>query len=237
VGSLKILEDRNVRGASDLDQNATELRKQGRGVVFVAIDGALAGLIAVADPIKPSSREAIQELHQLGLQVVMLTGDNAETARIVADQVGIDKVVANVDPSGKHEQVKTLMAEGRFVAMAGDGINDAPALAAANVGIAMGTGTDVAITSADITLIKGELTGIVRAIHLSRATLRNIRQNLFFALIYNALGVPIAAGALVPIFHAKLLLSPMLAAAAMSLSSVSVIGNALRLRRSREGQS
>ena len=237
VGSLKLLEDRNVRGASDLDQNATELRKQGRGVVFVAIDGALAGLIAVADPIKPSSREAIQELHQLGLQVVMLTGDNAETARIVAEQVGIDKVVANVDPAGKHEQVKTLMAEGRFVAMAGDGINDAPALAAANVGIAMGTGTDVAITSADITLIKGELTGIVRAIHLSRATLRNIRQNLFFALIYNALGVPIAAGVLVPIFHAKLLLSPMLAAAAMSLSSVSVIGNALRLRRSHEGQS
>ena len=191
----------------------------------------------MADPIKPSSREAIQELHQLGLQVVMLTGDNAETARIVAEQVGIDKVVANVDPAGKHEQVKTLMAEGRFVAMAGDGINDAPALAAANVGIAMGTGTDVAITSADITLIKGELTGIVRAIHLSRATLRNIRQNLFFALIYNALGVPIAAGVLVPIFHAKLLLSPMLAAAAMSLSSVSVIGNALRLRRSHEGQS
>ena len=197
--------------------------------MFVAIDDQAAGLIGVADPIKASTPEAVADLHQAGIQVVMLTGDNRTTSQAVANQLGIDRVEAEVLPDQKAEIIKQLQAEGRIVAMAGDGINDAPALAQAQVGIAMGTGTDVAMESASVTLVKGDLSGIVRARLLSRATMRNIRQNLFFAFIYNSLGVPVAAGVLYPVFG--LLLSPIIAAAAMSFSSVSVIGNALRLRR------
>jgi Cu+-exporting ATPase len=197
--------------------------------MFVVVDRYVAGLIAVADPIKATSRNAIAALHDDGIRVVMLTGDNRTTAEAVADQLGIDRVEAEVLPDQKAEVVSQLQAQGHTVAMAGDGINDAPALAQAHVGIAMGTGTDVAMESAGVTLVKGDLRGIVRARHLSRATMRNIRQNLFFAFVYNSLGVPVAAGVLYPFFG--LLLSPMLAAAAMSFSSVSVIGNALRLRR------
>jgi Cu+-exporting ATPase len=197
--------------------------------MFVAIDGKAAGIISVADPIKPSTKEAISLLHDAGLKVVMLTGDNEKTAQAVANKLGIDEVHADVSPEDKNRIVKEMQDSGKLVAMAGDGINDAPALAQANVGIAMGTGTDVAMESAGITLLKGDLMGIAKAYKLSRATMRNIRQNLFFAFIYNALGVPIAAGVLYPIFG--LLLSPMIAAAAMSLSSFSVIANALRLRR------
>jgi len=188
--------------------------------------------LAVSDPIKKSTSEAVRTLHELGLRIIMLTGDNEKTAKTVAEELGIDLFCAGVRPEDKHEQIKSLRAEGRKVAMAGDGINDAPALAEADVGIAMGTGTDVAIESAGVTLVKGDLRGIVKAIQLSRRTMRNIRQNLFFALIYNALGVPIAAGILYPISH-HLLLNPMIAAAAMSFSSVTVVGNALRLRTMR----
>jgi Cu+-exporting ATPase len=195
----------------------------------VALDGRAAGLLAVADRVKETSAEAVRELRAEGLRLVMLTGDGRTTARAVAKQLGIDEVVAEALPEKKAETVRGLAQAGRRVAMAGDGVNDAPALALAEVGIAMGTGTDVAIEAAGVTLVKGDLRGIVRARRLSRATLRNIRQNLFFAFAYNALGVPIAAGLLYPAFG--WLLSPMLAAAAMSLSSVSVIGNALRLRR------
>jgi Cu+-exporting ATPase len=197
----------------------------------VAIDGTAAGLIGVADPVKQSTAEAIGDLHKEGVKIVMLTGDNRTTAMAVADQLKIDRVEAEVSPDQKAEIVKKLQAEGHIVAMAGDGINDAPALAQAHVGIAMGTGTDVAMESAGVTLVKGDLRGIVRARRLSRATMRNIRQNLFFAFVYNSLGVPVAAGVLYPVFG--LLLSPMIAAAAMSLSSVSVISNALRLRKKR----
>jgi Cu+-exporting ATPase len=189
--------------------------------------------LAIADPIKVSTPEAVQTLHRLGLRIIMMTGDNEATARAVAAQLGIDEVVAGVKPADKQCRVSELRAAGHIVAMAGDGINDAPALAAADVGIAMGTGTDIAIQSAGVTLVKGDLRGISRAIGLSRATMRNIRQNLFFALIYNILGVPIAAGALVPILGINALLNPMIAAAAMSLSSFSVITNALRLRTAR----
>ena len=191
----------------------------------------LAGLLAVADPIKSTTPEAIAELRREGIRVVMLTGDNPTTARAVAAQLGIDEVVAEVLPDQKVEHVRRLQGEGRVVAMAGDGINDAPGLAQAQVGIAMGTGTDVAMESADVTLVKGDLRGIARARRLSRATMANIRQNLFFAFLYNAAGVPIAAGVLYPAF--RILLSPVFAAAAMALSSVSVIANALRLRRLR----
>jgi Cu+-exporting ATPase len=197
--------------------------------MFAAVDGAPAGLIGVADPIKPTTAEAIQALHRQGLTVVMLTGDNRTTAEAVARSVGIDQVEADVLPDQKAAVVTRLQQHGERVAMAGDGINDAPALAAADVGIAMGTGTDVAMESAGVTLVKGDLRGIVRARTLSRATMKNIRQNLFFAFIYNALGVPVAAGVLYPFFG--ILLSPMIASAAMTFSSVSVIGNALRLRR------
>ena len=197
--------------------------------MFIAVDGKAAGLIGVADPIKASTPEAIRQLHAEGLTIVMLTGDNRATADAVARKLGIDRIIAEVLPEQKAELIKQLQKEGHIVAMAGDGINDAPALAQAQVGIAMGTGTDVAMESAGITLIKGDLGGIVRARHLSRATLRNIRQNLFFAFVYNVLGVPIAAGVLYPFFG--LLLSPMIAAAAMSFSSVSVISNAMRLNR------
>ncbi len=207
---------------------ADEGRSLGQTVMFVAVDGAPAGLIAVADPIKATSRTAIAALHERGIKIVMLTGDSEATARAVASQVGIDEVEANVSPEDKHRKIEQLKSEGRRVAMAGDGINDAPALAASHVGIAMGTGTDVAIESAGVTLVRGDLVGVVQALVLSRATMRNIRQNLFFAFAYNALGIPVAAGVLYP--WTGLLLNPMIAAAAMSLSSVSVIGNALRLR-------
>jgi len=212
-----------------LAERAEELRGQGRTAMFLALDGKAAGLVAVADPIKETSAEAIRALHEEGLEIVMLTGDSETTARAVARELGIDEVFADVRPDQKADHIRRLQDEGRFVAMAGDGINDAPALATAQVGIAMGTGTDVAMESAGVTLVKGDLIGIVRAIRLSRATMRNIKQNLLFAFGYNSLGVPIAAGVLYPFFG--LLLSPMIAAAAMSFSSVSVIGNALRLRR------
>jgi Cu+-exporting ATPase len=188
--------------------------------------------VAVSDPIKSSTPEAVRALHELGMRIIMLTGDNEKTAKVVAEKLGIDEFHGGVRPEDKHQRVKDLRAEGHKVAMAGDGINDAPALAEADVGIAMGTGTDVAIESSGVTLVKGDLRGIVKALKLSRRTMRNIRQNLFFALIYNALGVPIAAGVLYPI-SAHLLLNPMIAAAAMSFSSVSVIVNALRLRTMR----
>jgi Cu+-exporting ATPase len=197
-------------------------------VMFVVVDGRTAGLIGVADPVKETTNEAIRELHREGLRIVMLTGDSETTAKAVAAKLGIDEVIAGVLPDQKADTVKRLQAEGRVVAMAGDGINDAPALAQAEVGIAMGTGTDVAMESAGVTLVKGDLRGIVRARRLSNATMSNIRQNLFFAFVYNAVGVPVAAGVLYPFFG--ILLSPMIAAAAMSFSSVSVIANALRLR-------
>ncbi len=228
LGNLKLLESLGV-DARDLAQRADKLRAEGQTVMLLAIDGKAAGLIGVADPIKETTPEAIAALHAEGIRIVMLTGDSRKTAEVVAGKLGIDQVQAEVLPEQKAQIVKQLQAEGRIVAMAGDGINDAPALAQAQVGIAMGTGTDVAMESAGITLVKGDLRGIVRARRLSRATMANIRQNLFFAFIYNALGVPIAAGVLYPFFG--LLLSPMIAAAAMSFSSVSVIGNALRLRR------
>jgi Cu+-exporting ATPase len=222
------MEARSVDVAA-LSERAEALRAEGKTAMFVAVDGKAAGLVAVADPIKQSSASAIEQLHAEGVRIVMLTGDSETTARAVAGKLGIDEVLAGVLPEQKVEKVKALQAEGRFVGMAGDGINDAPALAQAQVGIAMGTGTDVAMESAGVTLVKGDLTGIVRARRLSRATMRNIKQNLFFAFIYNALGVPLAAGVLYPYFG--ILLSPIIAAAAMSFSSVSVIGNALRLRR------
>ena len=210
---------------------ADELRRDGATAIFAAIDGKPAGILAIADPIKETTPQAIAALHAEGVRIVMLTGDNRTTAEAVARKLGIDEVEAEVLPDRKSEVVARLRKEGRVVAMAGDGVNDAPALAAADVGIAMGTGTDVAIESAGVALLKGDLTGIARARQLSRATMSNIRQNLFFAFIYNAAGVPIAAGVLYPVFG--LLLSPIIAAAAMALSSVSVIGNALRLRTAR----
>src|SRR5215813_2677988 len=227
LGNLKLLDQLKV-SADGFTERADALRKDGQTVMFVAVDGKPAGLIGVADPIKQSTAEAIKALHEDGIRVVMVTGDNRTTAEAVARKLNIDDVQADVLPEQKGEVVKSLQAEGKKVAMAGDGVNDAPALAQADVGIAMGTGTDVAIESAGVTLLKGDLLGIARARKLSRATMRNIRQNLFFAFIYNAAGVPVAAGVLYPIFG--LLLSPVIAASAMALSSVSVIGNALRLR-------
>jgi len=229
VGKLAFLQRCGVDNASALEQRAAVMQAEGNTVIFIAIDGKAAGLLAVADPIKSSTPAAIEALHRLGLKIIMLTGDNARTAEAVAKQLNIDDVNAGVEPKDKYERVKQLRQEGRVVAMAGDGINDAPALAEAHVGIAMGTGTDVAMESAGITLVKGDLRGIVHAFALSRAMMRNIRQNLFFAFVYNALGIPIAAGLLYPFFG--LLLSPIIAGAAMSFSSVSVIANALRLRR------
>jgi Cu+-exporting ATPase len=230
LGSRGLLESSGIEVES-LTERSEARRANGETVMFVAIDSKLAGLIAVADPIKQTTKAAIESLHAEGMRVVMLTGDSATTARAVASQLGIDDVIAEVSPDQKADRVRDLQKNGRVVAMAGDGINDAPALAQADVGIAMGTGTDVAMESAQVTLVKGDLRGIARARRLSRQTLANIKQNLFFAFVYNAAGVPIAAGVLYPWFG--LLLSPMLAAAAMSLSSVSVIGNALRLRRAR----
>lgn len=232
IGTRVLLASQNVQNLAALDSPAEALQEQGRTVMYVAVDQQFVGIVAVSDPIKQSTPEAIRSLHELGLRVLMLTGDNAKTARTVAEKLGIDEFHAGVRPEDKHEWIKKLKADGRKVAMAGDGINDAPALAEADVGIAMGTGTDVAIESAGITLVKGDLRGIVKAVKLSRHTMRNIRQNLFFALVYNALGVPIAAGILYPISH-HLLLNPMIAAAAMSFSSVSVVSNALRLRVSK----
>jgi Cu+-exporting ATPase len=230
LGNQALLEDLGV-APGGLAARAEAMRGEGATVMFIALDGQAAGLIAVADPIKDSTAEAIQALHGDGVEIVMLTGDNRTTAEAVGRRLGIDRIEAEVLPEQKGQVVKRLQAQGRVVAMAGDGINDAPALAQAQVGIAMGTGADVAMESAGVTLVKGDLRGIVRARRLSRATMRNIRQNLFFAFIYNSLGVPVAAGVLFPVFG--LLLSPMIAAAAMSLSSVSVIGNALRLRNLR----
>jgi len=227
IGNAKMM--RRVGGFDEARAEAADTyRQEGQTVMFVAVNGKAAGLIGVADPIKATTKDAIAQLHKQGLKVVMLTGDSEATAKAVARQVGIDDVRANVSPEDKNRIIRELQEGGAVVAMAGDGINDAPALAQANVGIAMGTGTDVAMESASVTLIKGDMMGIAKAIALSHATMRNIRQNLFFAFIYNTLGVPVAAGVLYPIFG--LLLSPMIAAAAMSLSSVSVIGNALRLR-------
>jgi len=227
IGNRKMLEHMGIE-TERAQAAAKGLRQEGQTVMFVAIDGKVSGLLGVTDPVKATTPEAIRTLHEQEIEVVMLTGDNADTAEVVAKKLGIDRVEAEVSPSRKAEVIEELQAEGRTVAMAGDGVNDAPALANAHVGIAMGTGTDVAMESAGVTLIKGDLTGIVRAIRLSRATMRNIRQNLFFAFIYNALGVPVAAGVLYPFFG--ILLSPVIAAAAMSFSSVSVISNSLRLR-------
>jgi Cu+-exporting ATPase len=228
LGNLKLLDDAGV-DAGALAERAEALRADGQTVMFVVVNNKIAGLIGVADPIKESTPEAIDQLHKDGIHIVMLTGDNRTTAEAVGRRLGIDEVIAEVLPEKKAGIVKRLQGEGRFVAMAGDGINDAPALAQAQVGIAMGTGTDVAMESAGVTLVKGDLRGILRARMLSRATMRNIKQNLFWAFIYNALGVPIAGGVLYPFFG--ILLSPMIAAAAMSFSSVSVISNALRLRK------
>ncbi len=230
LGNRRLLEELGIQPEL-LGARAEELRRGGQTAMFVAVDGRAAGLLAVADPIKATTPEAIRLLHAEGMRIVVLTGDSRTTAQAVAAQLGLDEVIADVLPDQKAAMVRGLQEQGRIVAMAGDGVNDAPALARAHVGIAMGTGADVAMESAGVTLVKGDLRGIVRARRLSRATMRNIRQNLFFAFVYNSLGVPVAAGVLYPFFG--VLLSPMLAAAAMSLSSVSVIGNALRLRRAR----
>jgi len=228
LGNRGLFEELGIDPAP-LVERAEALRREGQTVMLVGIDGQSAGLLGVADPIKESTAEAITMLHPDNVRIVMVTGDSRTTAEAVARTLGLDEVEAEVLPEQKVAVIKRLQAEGRIVAMAGDGINDAPALAQAQVGIAMGTGTDVAMESADITLVKGDLRGIVRARRLSRATMRNIRENLFFAFIYNALGVPVAAGVLYPVFG--LLLSPIIASAAMTFSSVSVIGNALRLRK------
>jgi Cu+-exporting ATPase len=230
VGTARLLDEQDA-GAGVLAEEAQTLRHDGQTVVLVAVDGHAAGLLGVADPVKETTAEALRSLREDGVRVVMLTGDNRVTARAVARRLGLEDVEAEVLPDQKAEVVKRLQAQGRVVAMAGDGINDAPALAQADVGIAMGTGTDIAMESAGVTLVKGDLRGIARARRLSRATMRNIRQNLFFAFVYNAVGVPVAAGVLYPFFG--ILLSPMIAAAAMSFSSLSVVSNALRLRRVR----
>ena len=225
IGNASLVED------GGLAAQAEQLRGEGQTVMFVSVDGRGAGLLGVTDPIKPTTAEAVKQLGEMGIRVVMLTGDSRTTAERVGRQLGIAEVHAEVRPKNKHEIVRGLQEQGHHVAMAGDGINDAPALARADVGIAMGTGADVAIESAGVTLVKGDLRGVVKALHLSRATMRNIRQNLFFAFCYNVLGIPMAAGALYPVFG--LLLNPMIAAAAMTFSSVSVISNALRLRNAR----
>ncbi|MDP3091526.1 MAG: heavy metal translocating P-type ATPase [Nitrospira sp.] len=228
IGKPDFLRNEAITGLEPLEASAVPLQEEGKTVMYVAVDGKPAGMLAVADPIKSTTAEAIRELHRLGLTLVMLTGDNRRTAVAVAKTLGLDGVEAEIEPAGKVRYVKQLRADGAHVAMAGDGINDAPALSEADVGMAMGTGTDVAMQSAGITLVKGDLRAIAKAIHLSRATMGNIRQNLVFAFLYNALGIPVAAGVLYPFFG--LLLSPIIAGAAMSLSSVSVISNALRLR-------
>jgi Cu+-exporting ATPase len=223
VGNEALVDRRHV--------SAAPLREKGETVMFIVVDGVAAGLVSVADPIKPNAAEAVRKLRAEKIRIVMLTGDHRTTAQAVAKQLGIDEVEAEILPAGKRDVIERLQKQGRIVAMAGDGVNDAPALAQAQVGIAMGTGADVAMESSGITLLHGDLNGILRALHLSRATMKNIRQNLFFAFIYNLLGVPVAAGALYPVFG--WLLSPMIASAAMTFSSVSVIANSLRLRRVR----
>jgi Cu+-exporting ATPase len=228
LGNRVLMREMGV-DASSLDDRAEAMRKQGGTAMFLAVDGIAAGIVAVADPIKDSAAQALAALHAAGLRVVMATGDGATTAQAVADALGIDEVHGEVRPQDKSDLVRKLQASGHRVAMVGDGINDAPALAAADVGIAMGTGTDVAMSSAQVTLVKGDLRGILRARAMSEATVANMKQNLVFALLYNALGIPLAAGVLYPVFG--WLLSPMIAALAMSLSSVSVVGNALRLAR------
>jgi len=227
LGNQKLMDTARI-DTRPLASEADTLRADGQTVMYLAADGKFAGLLGVADPIKVTSLEAIRQLQHEGIRIVMLTGDSKVTAQAVASKLGLDEVIAEVLPEDKRAKIEALQQAGRFVAMAGDGINDAPALAQAHVGIAMGTGTDIAMESASVTLVKGDLRGIARARLLSHATMRNIRQNLFFAFVYNALGIPIAAGLLYPVFG--LLLSPMIAAAAMSLSSVSVVANALRLR-------
>ena len=227
LGNRELLHELGMSG-EELERRAEAHRRDAATVMYVVVDGRVAGLIGVADPVKETTPTAIAALRRENIRIIMLTGDGMTTAQAVAGKLGIDDVEADVLPDRKRQIVRELRRQGRIVAMAGDGINDAPALTEADVGIAMGTGTDVAMESAAVTLVKGDLRAIVRARHLSRATMRNIRQNLFFAFVYNSLGVPIAAGLLFPIFG--VLLSPMIAAAAMSLSSVSVIGNALRLR-------
>jgi P-type Cu+ transporter len=229
VGQPRFLRRQEVNGVDELVERAKPLQEKGQTVVLVAIDGQAAGILSIVDPIRESTPEAIRTLHSMGLKIHMLTGDNERTARAVAQGLGIDEVEAGVAPDEKHARIQTLRRDGRVVAMAGDGVNDAPALAAADVGIAMGSGTDVAIQSAGVTLLKADLRGVARAIRLSKATMRNIRQNLAFAFLYNSLGIPVAAGLFYPAFG--WLLSPMIAGAAMSLSSVSVIANALRLNR------
>jgi Cu+-exporting ATPase len=230
LGNAKFFDESKIV-ISAMTEQVDQLRKEGQTVMFVAIQGRLAGLLGVVDPIKESSADAIRLLHHDGVQIIMLTGDNRTTAEAVGRKLGIDRIEAEVLPEDKNRIISQLKREGRKVAMAGDGVNDAPALAQADVGIAMGTGTDVAMESAGVTLIKGDLRGVAKARVLSRGVMRNIRQNLFFAFIYNVLGIPIAAGVLYPFFG--LLLNPMIAAAAMSFSSVSVVGNALRLRQIR----
>jgi Cu+-exporting ATPase len=225
IGNAKLMRDRNL---SPDEETAQSLAAQGKTPMFVAVDEKFAGIIAVADPIKDSSRAAIKQLHDLDLEVVMLTGDNKKTAEAIASQVGIDRVLAEVLPDGKSEEIKKLQSAGKSVAMVGDGINDAPALAQADIGIAMGSGTDVAMEAADITLVRGDLRGVAESLALSKATIANIKQNLFFAFFYNVLGIPLAAGVLYP--FTGWLLSPIFASLAMALSSVSVVTNALRLR-------
>jgi Cu+-exporting ATPase len=228
AGNARFMGEQNIP-VVELGERADRLRSEGATVIFLGIDGKIAGVIGIADPIKQTTPAALQALSKAGIHVIMLTGDNHVTAEAIARRLGITDIEADVLPDQKSEIVKRLREQGRIVAMAGDGVNDAPALAAADVGIAMGSGTDVAIESAGVTLLKGDLTGIARARHLSHATMGNIRQNLFFAFAYNVAGIPVAAGALYPLFG--LMLSPIIAAAAMALSSVSVIGNSLRLRR------
>ncbi|MFN3476027.1 MAG: HAD-IC family P-type ATPase, partial [Candidatus Methylomirabilales bacterium] len=226
--NLKLMRDRGIQ-LDGLEQEATKLADEGKTSMYVAIEGKAAGIVAVADTVKEDSKAAIQALKNMGLEVVMITGDNERTAKAIARQVGIERVMAEILPQDKAFHVQKLQLEGKKVAMVGDGINDAPALAQADIGMAIGTGTDVALEASDITLIKGSLKGVVLAIQISRATMRNVYQNLFGAFIYNALGIPIALGVLYPFF--KMLLSPLMAAAAMSFSSVTVITNANRLKR------
>jgi Cu+-exporting ATPase len=230
LGNAKLMEERGIK-LNGLDKKAEELSNQGKTPMFVAINQNPAGIIAVADTLKENSKESVEALHKMGIEVAMITGDNRRTAEAIARQIGIDRVLSEVLPDGKADEVKKLQAEGKKVAMVGDGINDAPALAQADVGIAIGTGTDVAMESADITLISGDLKGVLTAIALSKATIRNIKQNLFWAFAYNTILIPVAAGVLFPFFG--ILLNPIFAAAAMGLSSVTVVSNALRLRRFR----
>jgi len=229
LGKQKFLEEEKINLPEGLKKEAGQLQAKAQTVVWVAVEQKVAGILGISDPIKKTTSRAIRDLHDMGIKVVMLTGDNHKTAEVIAKELNIDDVRAELEPESKQDIVKQFKAQGAVVMMAGDGINDAPALAQAEVGVAMGTGTDVAIESAGITLVKGDLTGIVKALRLSRTVMRNIRQNLFFAFIYNALGIPVAAGVLYPAFG--VLLNPMIAGVAMSFSSVSVIGNSLRLRR------